>query len=456
MLLSLVEAPRRSYDSDLRWQDPLVMEPVDGHEGVFSIVIDVPPGYVQYKFIVDDEWRHDDDQQLMPDPLGHLNNWKFVKEDLSEEVLLPLPVPPASHQQLMEIDSRNNSPAMPGMGHIPAHQPDLKSSRMQIADFLAKHTAYELLPESSKVVALDVTLPVKQAFHALHDQGIPAAPLWDSARQQFVGMLSASDFITILRQLGSNGASLSEEELETHTIAAWKEEKALQSSEIGARRPLIYAGPDDSLRTVADKLLQHGVATLPVLSISAEDGNIPRLLHLASLSGVLKCLTRNFYNFNIPIFTWQIGALPIGTWAGPGKGGRRPLSVLKANASLSSALTLLLEAGVSSLPVVDDNGALVDVYARSDITALAKDRAYTRLQLDDITVSQALMYRQDASGVAGTAGVRCHYCLCVDTLRQVMERLAQPGVRRLICIEAGSKRVEGIISLRDIFSFLLS
>jgi hypothetical protein len=30
------------------------------------------------------------------------------------------------------------------------------------------------------------------------------------------------------------------------------------------------------------------------------------------------------------------------------------------------------------------------------------------------------------------------------------------GVRRVFIVEAGSKRVEGIISLRDIFKFLLS
>lgn len=30
-----------------------------------------------------------------------------------------------------------------------------------------------------------------------------------------------------------------------------------------------------------------------------------------------------------------------------------------------------------------------------------------------------------------------------------------PGVRRVIIVEAGSKRVEGIISLSDVFRFLL-
>lgn len=36
--------------------------------------------------------------------------------------------------------------------------------------FLQGHTCYELIPESGKVVILDVGLPIRQAFHALHEQ----------------------------------------------------------------------------------------------------------------------------------------------------------------------------------------------------------------------------------------------------------------------------------------------
>jgi CBS domain-containing protein len=74
-------------------------------------------------------------------------------------------------------------------------------------------------------------------------------------------------------------------------------------------------------------------------------------------------------------------------------------------------------------------------------------------------------------------------CLRSDPLHEVMKRLANPGnllsffcrmfydfhlfscsslltcilsgVRRLVIVEAGSKRVEGIISLSDVFNFLL-
>lgn len=99
---------------------------------------------------------------------------------------------------------------------------------------------------------------------------------------------------------------------------------------------------------------------------------------------------------------------------------------------------------------------------------------------------QALQLGQDANSPFGFFnGQRCQMCLRSDTLLKVMERLANPGnylcldmlpesnfsgstyifflhfillvgVRRVFIVEAGSKRVEGIISLSDIFKFLLS
>lgn len=41
-------------------------------------------------------------------------------------------------------------------------------------------------------------LQVKKAFYALVYNCVRAAPLWDSAKQDFVGMLTISDFILIL------------------------------------------------------------------------------------------------------------------------------------------------------------------------------------------------------------------------------------------------------------------
>lgn len=334
---------------------------------------------LQYKFIVDGEWRHDDAQHSIRDPLGNVNNLLLVKEPeplpvdpqqaqhvqqvpdqqgggvrmdvdeaevappqqhsqlhppphqslppkidipqqplpqqhphqqgpahppLAQEPQAPLPqpdaaLPPSSSSHFQPVANDAAAPGLERAVSIPSDTPvgglsDLDATKQRVVDFLNRHTVYELLPESGKVVALDVTLPVKQAFHALYEQAVPSAPLWDVESQQFVGMLSASDFITILRQINSTGAVLSEEELETHTIAAWKEEKAAAQAQGGARDPsrpaLVSVEPDESLRKLADKLLEAGVATLPVLAwASQQEGGCQQLLHLASLSGVLKC-----------------------------------------------------------------------------------------------------------------------------------------------------------------------
>jgi len=130
--------------------------------------------------------------------------------------------------------------------------------------------------------------------------------------------------------------------------------------------------------------------------------------------------------------------------------------MLRPNAPLSSALSLLVQARVSSIPIVDDNDSLLDTYSRSDITALAKDKTYAQIRLDEMSIHQALQLGQDpSSSYAYFNGQRCQMCLRSDSVQKVMERLANPGVRRLVIVEAGSKRVEGIITLSDVFRFLL-
>ena len=67
-----------------------------------------------------------------------------------------------------------------------------------------------------------------------------------------------------------------------------------------------------------------------------------------------------------------------------------PIHTIHPDMPLTTALSMLLEAGVSALPVVDDHGVLLDVYARGDITLLARSNAYSRLQYEELSVGAAL------------------------------------------------------------------
>ncbi|XP_031274371.1 sucrose nonfermenting 4-like protein isoform X2 [Pistacia vera] len=447
------------------WSELLPMSPVEGCPTVFQIIWSVPPGLHQFKFCVDGEWRHDDHQPYTSSEYGIVNTVLLTTEPNFMSGINPS-VPSGSNmdvdneafQRGVRISDGTLTEVMPRLSEA-----ELQVSRHRVSGFLSTHTAYELLPESGKVVALDIDLPVKQAFHILYEQGISMAPLWDFCKGRFVGVLSASDFILILRELGNRGSNLTEEELETHTISAWKEGKAYLSRQIDGRgrafsRPLIHAGPNDNLKDVALKILQNEVATVPIIHSASEDGSFPQLLHLASLCGILKCICRYFRHCSdsLPILKVPICAIPVGTWVPKiGEPIQRPLAMLRPSATLSSALNLLVQAQVSSIPIVDDNDSLLDIYCRSDITALAKDRAYAHINLNEMTIHQALQLGQDSYSPYELRTQRCQMCLQSDSLHKVMERLANPGVRRLVIVEAGSKRVEGIVSISDIFRFLL-
>ncbi|PIA61557.1 hypothetical protein AQUCO_00300820v1 [Aquilegia coerulea] len=383
-----------------RWSEHVPMSPVEGCPTVFQAIYSLTPGYHQYKFFVDGEWRHDENQPFVTSNYGIVNTVLLARGPEPSAILSP-----ETHGSRSNMDVDND--AFQQVEVVPrVSEADLEISRHRISVFLSTHTAYELLPESGKVLALDVDLPVKQAFHILYEQGVPVAPLWDFCKGKFVGVLSALDFILILRELGNHGSNLTEEELETHTIAAWKEGKLHFDRQIdGINRVspklLIHAGPYETLKDVTLKILQNSVATVPIIHSFSQDGVFPQLLHLASLSGILK-------------------------------------------------------SQVSSIPIVDDNDSLLDIYSRSDITALAKDKVYAQIHLDEMTIHQALQLGQDASSPYGFFnGQRCQMCLRSDPLHKVMERLANPGVRRVIIVEAGSKRVEGIVSLSDVFKFFL-
>uniref|UniRef100_A0ACD5XF23 Uncharacterized protein n=1 Tax=Avena sativa TaxID=4498 RepID=A0ACD5XF23_AVESA len=449
-----------------RWTEHIPMAPVEGCPTVFQVICQLPPGIYQFKFYVDGEWKHDEGQPtIMTSEYAVVNTLYLTREfDHINNVLSP------STPRSMDVDNENfhrNVSLSDGAlqdGSPRISEAAIQISRSRVAEYLNAHSGYDLLPDSGKVIGLDINLPVKQSFHILHEQGIPVAPLWDSHRCRFVGLLSPLDFILILRELETHGSNMTEEQLETHTISAWKEAKrqtyVRNDGQWRSNQHLVHATPYESLRDIAMKILQTGVSTVPIIYSSRSDGSFPQLLHLASLSGILKCICRYFKNStgSLPILNQPLCTIPLGTWVPRiGEPNGRPLAMLRHNASLSSALNLLVQAGVSSIPIVDENDSLIDTYSRSDITALAKDKVYTHIRLDEMTVHQALQLGQDANSPFGLFnGQRCQMCLRSDPLLKVMERLANPGVRRVFIVEAGSKRVEGIVSLSDIFKFLLS
>lgn len=318
---------------------------------------------------------------------------------------------------------------------IPAHLDDLDSKKEHVVDdpehnvytrFMKSHRCYDLVPTSSKLVVFDTSLQVKKAFFALVSNGVRAAPLWDSKKQCFVGMLTITDFINILHRYYKSPL-VQIYELEEHKIETWRE-LYLQDS----FKPLVSISPNASLYDAVSSLLKHKIHRLPV--IDPLTGNT---LYILTHKRILKFLKLFISEMPIPAFLDKtLEDLNIGTF--------QNIAVVRADTPLYTALGIFVEQRVSALPVVDDKGRVVDIYSKFDVINLAAEKNYNNL---DVTVTKALQHRsQYFEGVLT--------CNRHETLQAIINRLVEAEVHRLVVVDE-NEVVKGIVSLSDILQALV-
>ncbi|XP_070596696.1 5'-AMP-activated protein kinase subunit gamma-1 isoform X2 [Erythrolamprus reginae] len=212
--------------------------------------------------------------------------------------------------------------------------------------FMKSHRCYDLIPTSSKLVVFDTSLQVKKAFFALVTNGVRAAPLWDSKKQSFVGMLTITDFINILHRYYKS-ALVQIYELEEHKIETWRE-VYLQDS----FKPLVCISPDASLFDAVTSLIQNKIHRLPV--IDPESGNT---LYILTHKRILKFLKLFIAEFPKPEFmTRTLEELKIGTYDNIAK--------VQTNTPVYVALGIFVQHRVSALPVVDESAPPASPLAR--------------------------------------------------------------------------------------------
>jgi len=103
-----------------------------------------------------------------------------------------------------------------------------------------------------------------------------------------------------------------------------------------------------------------------------------------------------------------------------------------------------LDKRVSALPVVDENGKVVDMYAKGDVFDLAADKSYNNL---GITVKEALKHRTDPS-----EGLRI--CDETDSLSTIIKMMFEEKSHRVIVADH-DLRVLGVVTLSDIMAYLV-
>ncbi|XP_067219878.1 5'-AMP-activated protein kinase subunit gamma-1 isoform X2 [Chanodichthys erythropterus] len=292
--------------------------------------------------------------------------------------------------------------------------------------FMKSHKCYDLVPTSSKLVVFDTTLQVKKAFFALVANGVRAAPLWETKKQSFVGMLTITDFIIILHRYYKSPL-VQIYELEEHKIETWRELYLQETF-----KPLVNISPDASIFDAVYSLIKNKIHRLPV--IDPVTGNA---LYILTHKRILKFLQLFVCEMPKPAFMRQtLEELGIGTYSN--------IAFIHPDTPIIKALGMFVERRVSALPVVDVTGKVVDIYSKFDVINLAAEKTYNNL---DITVTQALLHRsQYFEGVMK--------CYRHETLETIVNRIVKAEVHRLVVVDDNSS-IEGIISLSDILQALV-
>nr|AAN85715.1 loechrig isoform II [Drosophila melanogaster]AAN85718.1 loechrig isoform V [Drosophila melanogaster]AAN85719.1 loechrig isoform VI [Drosophila melanogaster]AAN85720.1 loechrig isoform VII [Drosophila melanogaster] len=328
------------------------------------------------------------------------------------------------HAAILFRDSRGLPVADPFLEKV--NLSDLEEDDSQIfVKFFRFHKCYDLIPTSAKLVVFDTQLLVKKAFYALVYNGVRAAPLWDSEKQQFVGMLTITDFIKIL-QMYYKSPNASMEQLEEHKLDTWRD--VLHNQVM----PLVSIGPDASLYDAIKILIHSRIHRLPV--IDPATGNV---LYILTHKRILRFLFLYINELPKPAYMQKsLRELKIGTY--------NNIETADETTSIITALKKFVERRVSALPLVDSDGRLVDIYAKFDVINLAAEKTYNDL---DVSLRKANEHRNE-----WFEGVQ--KCNLDESLYTIMERIVRAEVHRLVVVDE-NRKVIGIISLSDILLYLV-
>jgi len=293
-----------------------------------------------------------------------------------------------------------------------------------ILNFFKCYKCYDLIPTSAKLVILDTELILKQAFFAMVDTGVRACPLWDSGKQQFVGMLTITDFIRILHQ-NYRGPDVEMEAFEELRLAEWK--NVTQHS-----RPMITVAPGASLYDAVSLLIKNKIHRLPV--IDPDNGNV---LYILNQKPLLRFLYQYVPSLGAsPHLNITIDEAELGT--------HENIQVATETTTVIEALNKFVTHGISALPIVDSEGRLLSIYSKFDVINLAAEKTYHDLE---VTLKDANSHKS-----GWFEGV--HQCRGDETVIQVMERLVKADVNKLVVVDADNK-VVGVVTVSDIIHFLV-
>lgn len=305
---------------------------------------------------------------------------------------------------------------------------DQQIGLQKIRKFLKSKTSFDVLPVSYRVIVFATPLLVKRALNILLQNSIVSAPLWDPKTSRFAGLLTANDFIDVIQYYSQNPDQFQYvDNLTLDKLGEVERAVGAPSMETVSIHPL------EPLYNACVKMIQSSARRIPLIE---EDENTHReiVVNVLTQYRILKFVSMNCKETKILL--QPLSELHIGTMT--------DISAAKMETPVMEVIELMIQKSISSVPIVDDQDKLINVYEAVDVLSLIKGGLYTDLSL---SVGLALLKRpDDYEGV--------YTCTLNDSLFAISETIRKARVHRLFVVDDDGKLL-GVLTLSDILKYML-
>ncbi|KAF9460841.1 hypothetical protein BDZ94DRAFT_876043 [Collybia nuda] len=363
--------------------------------------------------------------------------------------------PSHSPKNLRRKGSTNRGYRARAGSHLPPHhsQESHDAALHTIRSFLKGHTSYDAFPVSFRLIVLDTRLNVKKALQCLLLNGVVSAPLWNSEKSAFAGMLTVLDIIHLIQYYYRTASyDYAATDVETFRLESLRE--------LGvAQPPLLREHPSSTLYEAAKLLIQTHARRLPLLDNDSETGH-EVIVSVLTQYRLLKFISINCHK-EVQHLHLSLRKLKIGTYVSAtspsevpeGRNRYHPIATASLNTPVFDVVHMFSERSISAVPIIDEDGVVVNLYETVDVITLVRLGAYQSL---DLKISQALGQRSpDFPGVV--------ICTASDSLGTLLQLIKKRRVHRLVVVEGeeeerngGKKgRLLGIITLSDVLQYVI-
>ncbi|KAF8237798.1 CBS-domain-containing protein [Tricholoma matsutake] len=337
--------------------------------------------------------------------------------------------------------------------HLPPYpsQESHDAALHAVRSFLKCHTTYEAFPVSFRLIVLDTKLNVKKALQCLLLNGVVSAPLWNSEKSKFAGMLTVLDIIHLIQYYYHTASfDSAATDVETFRLESLRDIE----KELGvAQPPLLREHPSSTLYDAAKLLIQTHARRLPLLDNDTETGH-EIIVSVLTQYRLLKFISINCHK-EIQQLHLSLRKLKIGTYVSSSSlsDPYHPIATASLNTPVFDVVHMFSERSISAVPIIDEDGIVVNMYETVDVITLVRLGAYQSLGL---TIYEALKQRSpDFPGVV--------ICTASDSLGTLLQLIKKRRVHRLVVVEGeeeekrgGKKgRLLGIITLSDVLRYTI-